>query len=98
MITQPDYTLYESFGYAKHVEFYHQRYDRPWRLNSKHFDRRSTLYWNPYLPVSEEGKATVEFYADDSNNSQYEITIEGISPAGVPVFYRSEVSKEELNE
>lgn len=94
-ITQPDYTLYESFGYAKPVEFYHQRYDRPWRLNSKHFDRRSTLYWNPYVQVSDDGKASIEFYADDSNNPQYEITIEGISPSGIPVFYRSALSKEE---
>lgn len=95
LITQPDYTLYESFGYAKHVEFYHQRYDRPWRLNSKHFDRRSTLYWNPYVLVSDDGKASIEFYADDSNDPQYEITIQGISPSGIPVLYRSAVSTEE---
>lgn len=57
-------------------------------------DRRSTLYWNPYLLVSSDGKAFIEFYSDDSDDPRYEITIEGVTPEGIPVHYRSEVRTE----
>lgn len=93
MITQPDYTQYESEGYAKSTEFYHQKYDRPWRLSSKHFDRRATLYWNPYVRTDAAGKALVEFYTDDTDNPHYEITIEGVTPSGTPVLYRTGLNR-----
>jgi hypothetical protein len=42
-------------------------------------DFRNTLYWDPSVPVSKAGKATIEFWSADIP-TEYLITIQGITP------------------
>ena len=77
-----DFTVYKTIGYSENAEFYHPIYDTPEKINGKTPDLRTTLYWNPYLQTGPDGKAAFEFYSADSDNSQYEITIEGVAPNG----------------
>ena len=77
-----DFTVYKAIGYAENAEFYHPVYDTPEKVNDKTPDLRTTLYWNPYLRIGPDGKSKIEFYSGDSDNSQYEITIEGVTPNG----------------
>ena len=59
-----------------------QIYDTPEKVNDKTPDLRTTLYWNPYVKFGPDGKSKIEFYSGDSDNSQYEITIEGVTSNG----------------
>ena len=77
-----DFTVYKTIGYSENAEFYHPIYDTPEKVNDKTPDHRTTLYWNPYVKFGPDGKSKIEFYSGDSDNSQYEITIEGVTSNG----------------
>lgn len=78
--------VHRIVGYAKSVEFYNPTYDTGKQADKK-ADIRTTLYWNPFLHIGTDGKARIEFYSDDSEAPQYNITIEGISSDGKACAY-----------
>ena len=85
--------LYKTVGYIPGTEFYHPVYDTPEKRENKTPDHRTTLYWEPYLQVGPDGKGCLEFYTNDNKKSDLEITVEGVSSEGVPLFHRSDVIK-----
>lgn len=65
-------------GYQKPAEFYSPKYETPKQRNAPERDLRTTLYWNPAVTISPDGRAVLEFYtADDS--ADYTLHIEGIN-------------------
>ena len=85
--------LYKTVGYIPGTEFYHPVYDTPEKRENKTPDHRTTLYWEPYLQVGPDGKGCLEFYTNDNKKSELEITIEGITKEGEPVFHHSTLSE-----
>ena len=85
--------LYKTVGYIPGTEFYHPVYDTPEKRENKTPDHRTTLYWEPYLQVGPDGKGCLEFYTNDNKKSDFEITIEGITAEGVPLFHRTGIVK-----
>lgn len=85
--------LYKTVGYIPGTEFYHPVYDTPEKRENKTPDHRTTLYWEPYLQVGPDGKGCLEFYTNDNKKSELEITIEGVTSDGIPVFHRSTLSE-----
>ena len=82
---RPDFnTNYASFaplGYQTPVEFYAPKYDTPQSKNLNTPDYRTTIYWKPDLVVSDDGKASFDFYTSDFSTT-YSVVIEGISDDG----------------
>ncbi|MDR2915042.1 MAG: TonB-dependent receptor plug domain-containing protein [Tannerella sp.] len=76
-----NYAFVSPLGYQKPVEFYSPEYDTP---ESKHLgnpDFRTTIFWKPDVLLSEDGKATFEFYSSDFPTT-YSVVIEGLSTDG----------------
>ncbi len=76
-----NYASISPIGYQRPVEFYSPKYDTP---ESKHLggpDFRSTIFWKPDVLLSEDGKATFEFYSSDFPTT-YSVVIEGLSTDG----------------
>lgn len=67
-------------GFQAPRQFYSPKYNLE-QAESKVPDFRPTLYWNPFVQLS-EGKNAIEFYASDFN-SRYLVLVEGISDKGV---------------
>ncbi|MCC8427185.1 carboxypeptidase regulatory-like domain-containing protein [Mucilaginibacter sp. UR6-11] len=67
-------------GFNKVRRFYSPRYDRP-DVDYKQPDRRTTIYWNPYVNTDETGKATLDFY-NAHGPGTYRVVVEGINAAG----------------
>lgn len=59
-------------------EFSSPDYSDPAMRNSRIPDFRNTLYWNPDVRTSDDGKAVVEFYTSDDPDD-YMILVEGFS-------------------
>lgn len=91
----PEYPVHRMIGYTESVEFYHPVYDTPEQVADENPDKRTTLYWNPALRVSPDGKSQIEFYSDDTEDPQYEITIEGITSQGVPCRHHQKITDSE---
>ncbi len=85
--------LYKTVGYIPGTEFYHPVYDTPEKRENKTPDHRTTLYWEPYLQVGPDGKGCLEFYTNDNKKSELEITIEGVTDEGEPIFHHSTLSE-----
>jgi TonB-dependent SusC/RagA subfamily outer membrane receptor len=81
IIDHPNKKTSAPLGYQKPVEFYAPKYDTPESKNFAIPDYRTTIYWEPDLIVSDDGKATFEFYTSDFPTT-YSIVIEGISTNG----------------
>ncbi|UKT63780.1 carboxypeptidase-like regulatory domain-containing protein [Pedobacter mucosus] len=64
-------------GYSVSREFYSPKHETP----DSRIDLRSTIYWNPQVVATENGKATFEFYNADEPG-QYRMVIEGIDAFG----------------
>ncbi len=56
--------------------FYSPRYDGPAK-ESKLYDGRATLYWNPSVRTDQNGEATVEFFTGD-RKTEMEVIVNGI--------------------
>ena len=93
--TKKNYVTYRSLGYSECMEFYSPVYDTPERADNPRPDNRTTLYWNPYVQTNTTGKGFVEFYTDDREDAELEITIEGVTPSGTPVLYRTELNRKD---
>jgi len=77
-----DFAIHKILGYSECMEFYSPVYDTPERKNNPRPDNRTTLYWNPYVQTDTTGKGFIEFYTDDREDAELEITIEGITSNG----------------
>jgi TonB-dependent SusC/RagA subfamily outer membrane receptor len=67
-------------GFYKARTFYSPKYN-PQDINSPRPDLRSTIYWNPEIQTSKDGKATFDYYNADGTGT-YKVTIEGIDTNG----------------
>lgn len=81
-------------GYQKPAEFYSPKYVADSGNNSINGDMRNTVYWSPNVIIGDNGKVSVEFYANDNANTSYTIIVEGLSNIGTPVFATSKIKKE----
>lgn len=72
---------FRMLGYSTPAEFYSPKYatQKPDIFE----DDRLTLLWNPKIITDSEGRAEVTFYTSDMPG-KYLITLEGISPEGIP--------------
>ena len=70
-----------QIGYSPNVEFYSPQY--PYDDSSKYSrpDCRTTLYWNPKVEVTKNGRLNCEFYHSDTSRRLL-VTIEGVSDEG----------------
>jgi hypothetical protein len=73
-------------GYKPQYTFYSTDYSIDSLKKSHIPDFRNTLYWNPDVKSSKDGKVAVEFYTSDETG-QFAIVIEGISSTGNAGFY-----------
>ena len=83
----PDTQTCKVVGYSENIEFYHPVYDTPEKVNDEKSDKRTTVYWNPYVKTDPDGNTTIEFYTNDTDQADYDIDIEGIAPDGT--IYKS---------
>ncbi len=70
-------------GYHQAREFYSPVYDNS-HEEKKEDDFRTTLYWDPEVNISPEGKAKIKFYTSDKS-SLFRIVMEGFTSAGIPL-------------
>jgi TonB-dependent Receptor Plug Domain len=79
-------------GFLSPAEFYSPRYDTREDRESGPPDLRTTIYWNPNVTVSEEGKASFDFYTADAP-SEYTVLIEGITSDGLLIHSKNRISR-----
>jgi len=72
--------LYAPKGFSNVREFYTPKYGVSERMDAL-ADQRSTVYWNPAIPVGKDGRAYVSFF-NTKNAGTYRITIEGVGANG----------------
>ena len=68
-------------GYQRLKRFYPICYDTEEKQSSVSEDNRSTLYWNPCVPITDNGEASFDFYTSDSD-TPYTILVQGVSEDG----------------
>jgi hypothetical protein len=68
-------------GYQVKGSFYSPDYSSDTLRTSRIPDFRNTLYWNPDLHTTKDGKTETEFYTSDES-VEYTIVVEGIAPDG----------------
>ncbi len=71
---------FKDAGYNYARNFYQPKYvnNQP---KSKVPDYRTTLHWQPYIQLNDEGRARISFYSGDVTGD-YQATIEGITATG----------------
>jgi hypothetical protein len=80
------------FGYREPAEFYSPRYQTADSREIGPPDLRTTVYWNPDVKVSPDGKALLDFYTAD-NPTDYSLLIEGITSDGLIISGRTRISR-----
>ena len=88
---KPDFLLYRTIGYAETIEFYHPVYDTPEKIDNREPDKRTTVYWNPYVETAPDGNIAIEFYMNDTEQADYDITIEGLDLQGTAYRYQRQL-------
>ena len=83
----------QLMGAQQPVEFYSPRYDEGNCGNEPGSDLRTTLYWNPCVAMNNEGKSTFDFFASDAHNTNYIVTVEGVTAEGKPFRATHNISK-----
>lgn len=83
LIKHPGSITFKSPGFYSARRFYAPDYTKVSRTRSKK-DDRSTLYWNPKLTVERFKNTEFTFYTSDEKGT-YQIEIEGITDAGIPI-------------
>lgn len=69
--------VFDPFGYQRPVEFYSPKYETVGQKNAPERDLRTTLYWNPSVQITPDGRASFEFHTGDEP-ADYTIDIEGL--------------------
>lgn len=67
-------------------KFYSPHYSTPERRRDRTPDFRNTLYWEPSVTPSGDGKYRVEFWSSDVAGD-YEINLQGVTADGAPVSF-----------
>ncbi len=82
-------SVFRLAGYTPPRQFYMPDYSNPAQKQSGRTDLRSTVYWNPHMPI-DNGDTTDQFYTSDElgNFIIYSegITVDGIPFSGTAVF------------
>ena len=78
---RPNFIFFAPLGYQMPVEFYAPKYDTPESKNLRIPDYRTTIYWQPDVIVTDDGKASFEFYSSDFPTT-YSVVKEGLSNDG----------------
>jgi hypothetical protein len=60
-------------------------------------DKRSTLYWNGNIRTDRNGKASVNFFIDDSKTT-YTVTMESITGNGMLIYKKSKINRQLVEE
>jgi len=71
---------YPFKGFYKAKTFYSPKYDHP-KTDTDQPDLRSTIYWNPNIITDKDGKASIEYFNNDTKGT-YRVVIEGIDDNG----------------
>lgn len=79
-----DKTFVSYQGFTMVTEYYTPTYQSVKSKNSRTPDLRSLMYWNPNIRTNLDGSTEIEFYTSDQKGT-YEVVIEGITDAGIPV-------------
>jgi len=66
-------------GFYKAKAFYTPKYEL--KNNTQIPDNRTTIYWNPNILTDRDGKASMEFYNNDTKGT-YRVVVEGIDDDG----------------
>ena len=77
-----NFISYSPIGYQNPVAYYAPKYDTPELKNLGIPDYRTTLFWKPDLVISDDGKASFDFYTSDFLTT-YSVVIEGVSKNGI---------------
>ena len=83
-------------GFQRPAEFYAPRYDTQESRESGPPDLRTTIYWNPNVSVTPDGKAVFDFFTADAP-SEYTVLIEGITSDGLIIHSRNRISRRNAN-
>ncbi len=85
-VSLPDYMIRLPYKVIEPVRsFVSPDYSSQEMKDSRIPDYRNTLYWNPSVKLTNDGKARVEFWSSD-NKSDYIINIQGITQEGKTFF------------
>ncbi len=88
--TSPNICELFPLGFQRPAEFYSPVYETKEQKASEVQDLRTTLYWNPNVILSEQGKAEFSFYTADEASS-YTVLIEGVTSDGRTIYLRKDV-------
>jgi hypothetical protein len=72
-------------GLQIYKEFYSPKYETQEEKKNPKPDLRKTVYWNPDVKISKDGKALVSFYNSD-RYGKINCVLEGMTDSGVPVY------------
>lgn len=79
-------------GYQRLKRFYPTCYDTEEKRSSVLEDNQSTLYWNPCVPITDNGEASFDFYTSDSD-TPYTILVQGVSADGRIISLKRKISR-----
>ena len=83
---------YTPLGYQHPAAFYSPKYESPSRRIDKS-DRRTTLFWNPAIPIDQTGKAKFRFYTGDKEGI-YTILVQGVTTDGEIIHAKKNIQVE----
>lgn len=87
-VSLPDHAVRLPYRVADPVrKFYSPDYSTTERRRDRTPDFRNTLYWEPSVTPSGDGKYRVEFWSSDVAGD-YEINLQGVTDDGDPVSFR----------
>lgn len=78
---QQNIKIVNPLGLQDPAEFYSPLYETEEQRDREDPDLRTTVYWNPNVNISSDGKARFDFYAAD-NKTTYSVVIEGVADNG----------------
>ncbi len=92
---RPDPTIktIKPLGYQRPAEFYAPRYDTGGGGIGEGTDLRETLYWNPSIAIDDNKQARFNFYTNDVPNTNYTITVEGVTQSGELIHAVKKITK-----
>jgi hypothetical protein len=83
--------VHYAYGYTSPEYFKHPEYATREQLEFPNVDGRKTLYWNPSVQTSSDGRMSLHYYSSDHVGSMLQLRIEGVTFDGRPVSLRKEL-------
>ncbi|GAC1556842.1 MAG: hypothetical protein NVS3B13_19230 [Mucilaginibacter sp.] len=71
---------YRFQGFYKAKAFYSPKYNGP-KTDVQQRDLRSAIYWNPSIVIGADGKASIEYFNNDTKGT-YKVVVEGVDDNG----------------